>query len=64
MRARHRVEFWATQGFANLKRASTTRWVMHRRHWPDGPWLQDCMADLSAELPPPPKRRKSRKPSK
>ena len=63
MRAEHRAAFWRLEGFANLKRARYVHWVMHRRHWPDGPYLQDCMADLSAELAPP-KRSKKRKPAK
>ena len=61
-----RAAFWRSEDFANLKRARYVHWVMHRRHWPDGPYLKDCMADLSAELAPPAplKRRQRRKPAK
>jgi hypothetical protein len=49
-----RANFWATQDWANLKRATEARYTLRRRHWPEEPYLHECMADLSATLPRPP----------
>ena len=51
MRARHRVRFWRQLDFANLKRATFTHWIMQRRHWPEDPYLHECLADLREQLP-------------
>jgi hypothetical protein len=61
MTGRHRARFWRSKDFANLKRARYAHWVLRQRHWPDGAYLQDCMADLSAELVPPKRPRTKRR---
>ena len=54
-----RAHYWESQDWANLKRATQAHWTMRRRHWPEEPYLHECLADLSATLPV--KRRKRRK---
>jgi hypothetical protein len=56
-----RARFWATQDWANLKRATEAHWTLRQRHWTE-PYLQECLADLSATLPR--RRRQWRKPTK
>jgi hypothetical protein len=54
-----RAIFWATQGWANLERATFARYTLRQRHWPEEPYLHECLADLSATLPV--KRRRKRR---
>jgi hypothetical protein len=54
-----RAIFWETQDWANLERARYAR-ILRRRHWPEEPYLHEFMADLSAELSPP-KRKKTKR---
>jgi hypothetical protein len=54
-----RAHFWATQNWVNLERATFARYTLRQRHWSES-YLTEFMADLSAELPAP-KRRKRRK---
>jgi hypothetical protein len=55
-----RANFWATQDWANLKRASYAHWVLKQRHWPEEPYLHECLADLPS-LQPRRRRTKQRK---
>jgi hypothetical protein len=54
-----RAAFWYTQNFANLDRATFTHWTMRQRHWPEEPYLHECLADLRDQLRA--KRRKTRR---
>jgi hypothetical protein len=56
-----RANFWESQDWANLERARFTRYTMRQRHWPEEPYLHECLADLSGELWR--HRRKQRRPA-
>jgi hypothetical protein len=56
-----RARYWATQDWANLQRATFTHHIMNRRHWPEEPYLHECLADLSNQLPAKRTRRRKRK---